>query len=154
MYHNPKIVVGSVPLSSDKKRVLLAKRAIPPVGTWTIPAGFLELEEDAESGAVREAWEECRARLEKSGRLLAVYSILRANQVQLVYESRVLNEDSIGPGVESLEVGMFEWGEIPWGELSFPTVRWVLEYVRERLDDEVVVPQLRTKNFDGSFSEN
>lgn len=153
LYENPKVVVGSVPLSRDKKRVLLAKRAIPPVGTWTIPAGFLELEEDAESGAAREAWEECRARLAKSGRLLAVYSILRANQVQLVFESTVLNEESVAPGEESLLVRMFEWEEIPWEELSFPTVEWVLKYVREHIDKPVVVPQVRTKNFDGSFSE-
>ncbi len=153
-YINPKVVVATVPLSADKKRVLLAKRAIPPVGTWTIPAGFLELEEDAESGASREAREECNAELVKSGVLLAVYSILRANQIQLVYKSTVLNEDSVSPGIESLSVKMFEWDEIPWQELSFPTVKWVLEHMQKNLNSSVILPQLRTKNFDGSFSEH
>ena len=31
------------------------------------------------------------------------------------------------PGTESLEVRLFAWDEIPWGELAFPSVRWVLD---------------------------
>ena len=33
---------------------------------------------------------------------------------------------------ESLEVRLFEWGEVPWDELAFPTVRWALEHAREQ----------------------
>ena len=72
-YHNPKVVVGSVCTLGD--RLLLCRRAIEPRrGFWTIPAGYLELGESAEAGALREAWEEARARIELEG-LLAVYSV-------------------------------------------------------------------------------
>ena len=51
-YENPKIVVGSVCYWQD--RVLLCRRAIDPrKGYWTLPAGYLELNEAAEAGAAR-----------------------------------------------------------------------------------------------------
>ena len=49
-YENPKIVVGAVCTWDEK--VLLCRRAINPRrGFWTIPAGFMELNETAEVGA-------------------------------------------------------------------------------------------------------
>jgi ADP-ribose pyrophosphatase YjhB (NUDIX family) len=127
-YLNPKIVVGSVCLHQG--RLLLCRRAIPPrAGFWTIPAGYLELGETAEEGARREAWEEARARIELEG-LLAVYSVPRIDQVQLLYRARLL-DPSVAAGPESLEVELVDWASIPWEELAFPTVRWILERARE-----------------------
>lgn len=143
-YENPKLVVGCVPVSKDRKRVLLAKRAIPPVGKWTFPAGFLENGETAERGAAREAWEEARAELDMHPvTLLAVYNILPAKQVQLLYRSTLLNEDSVAPGTESQVVRMFAWEDIPWDELAFPTVKWALEYSYQHRDSHITQPQLK-----------
>lgn len=126
-YHNPKIVVGSVCTHGD--RLLLCRRAIPPrEGYWTIPAGYMELGETVEEGARREAWEEARARIELLD-LLAVYSVRRIDQVQLLYRARLLEPD-VSAGPESLEVRLVGWDGIPWGELAFPTVRWILERAR------------------------
>ena len=123
-YVNPKIVVGSVCTFGD--RLLLCRRAIDPrSGFWTIPAGYMELGETAEEGAVREAWEEAGARITIDG-LLAVYSIRRIDQVQLLYRARLLDPD-VRAGPESLEVMLAPWEAIPWDELAFPTVRWILE---------------------------
>ena len=56
-YENPKIVVGSVVVSGD--RFLLCRRAIEPRrGYWTLPAGYLEVNESTMAGAAREALEE------------------------------------------------------------------------------------------------
>ncbi len=122
-YRNPKIVVGAVCTWAD--RLLLCRRAIEPrAGFWTIPAGFLELGETAEEGALREAWEEAGARIAIDG-LLAVYSVPRVEQVQLLYRAKLLDPD-IKAGAESLEVRLVEWSEIPWADLAFPTVHWVL----------------------------
>lgn len=127
-YQNPKIVVGSV--AAHEGRILLCRRAIMPRrGFWTLPAGYLELQEAAEAGARREAWEEARAELEIE-RLLAIYSIPRISQVQLIYRARLLTP-AIAAGPESLEVGLFDWVEIPWEEVAFPSVRWALEHHRQ-----------------------
>src|SRR4051812_20183562 len=81
-YENPKVVVGSVCRWEDK--ILLCRRAINPrSGFWTLPAGYMELNETSLEGAQREAWEEARASIEIE-RLLAVYNIPRLSQVQLI----------------------------------------------------------------------
>jgi len=126
-YHNPKIVVGSV--CTWEGRLLICKRAIEPrLGYWTIPAGYMELGETAEAGAIREAWEEARAKITIDG-LLAVYSVPRIGQVQLLYRARLLDPE-VAAGPESLEVKLIEWDEIPWEDLAFPTVHWVLRQAR------------------------
>ncbi|MFC7332770.1 NUDIX hydrolase [Rhodocista pekingensis] len=130
-YENPKIVVGSVTTWEDG-RILLCRRAIEPRrGFWTLPAGYMELGEASAAGAAREAWEEARARIEIDC-LLAVYDIPRISQVQLIYRARLLSPE-IGPGPESVEVGLFAWDDIPWGQLAFPSVVWSLNEHRARL---------------------
>lgn len=127
-YRNPKIVVGSVALRDEK--ILLCRRAIDPrKGFWTLPAGFLELGETAEEGARREAMEEAGARLEID-RLLAVYSVPRISQVQIMFRARIENSD-IKAGPESAEIGLFDWDEIPWPDIAFPTVGWALRHFHE-----------------------
>jgi ADP-ribose pyrophosphatase YjhB (NUDIX family) len=127
-YENPKIVVGSVVLWQD--RFLLCRRAINPrLGFWTLPAGFMELNESSSEAARREAWEEAQARIEIDG-LLAVYSIPRISQVQLIYRAHLTSPD-FAAGPESQEVALFAWDEIPWDELAFPSVKWALDQFRE-----------------------
>jgi ADP-ribose pyrophosphatase YjhB (NUDIX family) len=123
-YENPKIVVGSVVTYGE--RVLLCKRAIEPRrGHWTLPAGFLEVNESAEEGAVREAWEEARAKIELD-RVLAVYSIKHISQIQIMFRARLL-DDRIEAGPETEETRLFDWSDIP-EELAFPSVRWALDH--------------------------
>ena len=127
-YENPKIVVGSV--VHDGERILLCRRAINPrKGFWTLPAGFMEQHETAMAGAMREAFEEAQARIEIEA-LLAVYSIPRLSQVQLIYRARLASPE-IAAGPESIEVGLFRFAEVPWSELAFPSVRWALNHDRE-----------------------
>jgi len=127
-YVNPKVVVGSVCTWED--RILLCRRAIEPRRDhWTIPAGFLEENETVEDGVRREAWEEARAELELEG-LLGLYSVPRISQVQLIFRAKLRSPD-VTPGEESLEVRLCAWGEIPWDNLAFPSVRWALSHYRE-----------------------
>lgn len=127
-YENPKIVVGSV--VSDGERILLCRRAINPRrGFWTLPAGYMELGETVEEGARREAWEEARVKLALEG-ILAVYSIARIGQVQVIFRAG-LAEPGHAPGPESLETRFFEWGDIPWDDIAFPSVHWALKAWRE-----------------------
>lgn len=129
-YENPKIIVGAV-VTDATGRFLLCRRAIEPRrGFWTLPAGYMELGETTEQGAAREAWEEATARIAIDA-LLAVYNIPRISQVQMIYRAG-LSDPAIAPGPESLEVGMFAWGDIPWDELAFPSVSWALHEWRDR----------------------
>lgn len=130
-YENPKIVVGAVVTDGDG-RFLLCRRAIHPrKGFWTLPAGYMELNETTEQGAAREAMEEAGAHIAIDA-LLAVYNIPRISQVQMIYRAR-LSDPAIAAGPESLEVGMFAWKDIPWDELAFPSVVWALHEWRAKL---------------------
>lgn len=127
-YVNPKIVVGSVVVHSD--RILLCRRAIEPQrGLWTLPAGYLELHESPEDGARREAREEACADIAIDN-LLAVYSLPHISQIQLIYRAR-LPDAVFAAGSESLDAKLFAWAEIPWPELAFPSVHWALGHYRQ-----------------------
>ena len=131
---NPKIVVGSIATWQD--RYLICRRAIHPrKGFWTLPAGFMEEGETVEEAACREAREEACADIEVD-RLLAVYSIPRISQVQLMFRARLISPD-VRPGPESAEVALVRWADLPWQDLAFPSVHWALnqfDAVRGRSD--------------------
>ena len=136
-YENPKVVVGSVVRHEGK--ILLCRRAINPrKGFWTIPAGYMELGEDPKAGAMREAMEEANADLNLS-ELLAVYTVQRLSQVQLIYRA-TLNNPAFSAGEESLEVELFSWEKIPWKDIAFPTVHWALEHDRQVEAGETKAP--------------
>jgi hypothetical protein len=78
---------------------------------------------------MREAWEEACAKIEIDS-LLAVYNVPRLSQVQIIYRGRLLSPQ-VSPGVESLEVGLFDWAEIPWLDLAFPSNHWALRHFKE-----------------------
>ncbi len=148
-YENPKIVVGSVATWED--RVLLCRRAIEPrVGYWTLPAGYLELNERPEEGAAREAYEEARAKL-RIEQLLATYSITRISQVQLIYRARLLTPD-VAAGPESREVGLFALDQLPPPEdIAFPSVIWALEDFQAVSSQNVFAPRSRADTGPGGL---
>lgn len=148
-YQNPKIVVGSVVAHAD--RILLCRRDIAPRrGYWTIPAGYLEHHETAENGARREASEEALARLDIDA-LLAVYTIPRISQVQLIYRATLTNPDGIGAGDETQAVGLFTWDDIPWDALAFPSVRWALDHWRAVAGRQVFAPFANPEGETGDY---
>lgn len=126
-YANPKIVVGAVCTWAD--RVLLCRRAIAPArGLWTIPAGFMELGETSAEGAVREVWEEARARV-RIAALVGIYEIPHISQVNIIYHAEMTGP-GCAAGDESEDAALFAWPDIPWQELAFTSVRWSLERYR------------------------
>ncbi|WKB53538.1 NUDIX hydrolase [Eleftheria terrae] len=122
-YENPLNVVGTVPVWQDQ--VLLCRRNIEPrYGLWTLPAGFMELGETTEQGALRETEEEAGASIELEG-LFALMNVVRVGQVHLFYRARLLNTH-FNPGPETIEARLFTEDEVPWDELAFNTVRETL----------------------------
>jgi len=124
-YENPLNVVGTVPHYGDK--VLLCKRNIEPrKGKWTLPAGFMELNETAAEGAARETVEEAGAEFEMLS-LFTVLSVARVGQVHLFFRAR-LTSDQFDPGTETMEVRLFDEADIPWDELAFRTTKETLDH--------------------------
>jgi len=127
-YENPKVIVGAVCVWEDK--FLMCRRAIEPRrGFWTIPAGYLELNETMAEGAAREAWEEATARIRITG-LLGLYEIPRISQIYVIHKAEMETE-AFAAGPESEDVQLLAWDDIPWEDLAFPSVSWALNRFRE-----------------------
>ncbi len=126
-YENPLNVVGTVPYWGEGgAQVLLCKRNIEPrYGKWTLPAGFMELNETTAEGAARETDEEAGAQFEMQG-LFSLLNVARVGQVHLFYRAKLLS-DQFNPGTETIEARLFTEAEIPWDELAFRTVKETLE---------------------------
>ena len=124
-YQNPKMIVGAIPEWEGK--ILLCRRAIEPRhGLWTLPAGFMENGETTAEAAIRETLEEANA-LVDIGELYTLYNVPHINQVHLLFRATLLNPD-FSPGIESLEVRLFDEHDIPWDTLAFRAVRFTLQH--------------------------
>ena len=132
-YENPLNVVGTVPTwGEDGGQVLLCKRNIEPRwGKWTLPAGFMELDETSAEGAARETVEEAGAQFEMQN-LFTLINVPKVGQVHLFYRAKLLSSH-FNPGSETIEARLFTESEIPWDGLAFRTVRETLElYFKNR----------------------
>ncbi|MNC90568.1 hypothetical protein D3C83_66800 [compost metagenome] len=86
----------------------------------------MENDESAGQAAERETQEEAGARIE----LLAAFSMISVpyvNQVHVFFRARLLDLD-FKPGVESLEVALFEEAKLPWKDIAFRTVGLTLKH--------------------------
>lgn len=135
-YRNPRIIVASVVSKNDQ--ILLCKRAIEPrKGYWTIPAGFMELGETVEEAAIREAKEEAIADIEIDC-MLAIYPIPRIGQVQIMFRANLISDYAVG--IESEEVCLLDWKDIPWRNIAFPSVTWALTHYAETRELRTFIP--------------
>lgn len=136
-YQNPRIVAGCLPVWHGQ--VLLCRRAIEPRrGYWTLPAGFMENGETLEQAAARETWEEACARVRDLS-LYCLFDLPHINQVYMFFRAELTDLD-YAAGEESLEVRLFDEGDIPWSELAFPTVGRTLEcYFADRREQRYPV---------------
>ncbi len=145
-YENPLIVVGCVP--EYEGRILICRRAIEPRrGYWTVPAGFMELNESLEDGAARECLEEALAQVD-IGSPLALVNVPEAGQVHVFFRAR-MSSDAHGAGEESLEAKLVEPAAIPWDDIAFPSTRYALtQYLADRAagTDGIHVTTLRRRD--------
>lgn len=135
-YVNPRLVVSTLPVTDDGAVYLLRRGIEPGYGAWAQPGGFLEIDETAEQGAVRETLEETGLIVEPTG-ILGIYSRPQAAVVVVAWEARVVGGEP-RTSAESLEVRRFRPSEIPWPGIAFQTTAWALrDWVRGRAGESV-----------------
>jgi len=134
---HPIIGVGAVII--ENARVLLAKRAHPPIqGEWSIPGGALEIGELVREAAVREAREETGLIVEPA-ELLGVFDRVLRNPEQRVQYHYVLIDFLCRPvagelcaASDAAEVRWFTREELPALNLADDTHGVILKGLQKR----------------------
>lgn len=133
-YVNPRLVVTTIPVTTDGKLVLIRRAIEPGYGQWAQPGGFLEIDESAHEGAVRETLEETGLIVEPTD-LVGVYSRPQAAVVVVCWEARIVGGEA-RPMSESLDVRSWQPHAIPWPHIAFQTTAWALhDWLRLRHPD-------------------
>ncbi len=123
-------------VSDEHKRVCLILRGEEPrKGYWGLPAGFMEGDETAEQGAIRECLEETGLNVELEG-LFEAFSYRHADHkssgVLLVYRARITGGTPTA-GTDTVDVKFFAADEIPFERLAFHAHIQTLERWRAEL---------------------
>jgi len=127
-YENPLNVVGTIPwmVEGGEIKVLLCQRNIEPrKGKWTLPAGFMELNETTAQGALRETQEEAGAQV-RLGELFSLINVERVGQVHFFYTAELLST-TFDFGAETSAVQLVAQHQVPWDEIAFRTVQETLQ---------------------------
>ena len=129
LYLDPKIAVGTI-IATDDRRLVLVRRAIEPgYGKWVFPGGYVDRGEPLTAAAIREAREECGLDVRLDA-LVNIYSYQGRTPIIVVYAATALG-GTLSVDEEGLETAGFEAAAIPWGDLAFRSTH---EGLRDYLD--------------------
>lgn len=129
-FSDPKVAVAALILESGK--VLLVRRAYNPQrGLWTLPAGFMDADEDPIRTVERECLEETGLPVRVTGLLDVLHGREhpRGAHILIVYRAELIKDDSemipsIQPGDDADQVGFFSVDTLP--PLAFGTTKKIL----------------------------
>jgi ADP-ribose pyrophosphatase YjhB (NUDIX family) len=123
-YVNPRLVVSTLPVTETGELVLIRRAIEPAYGTWAQPGGFLEADETAIQGAVRETLEETGLEVIPTS-IVGLYSQPHSAVVVVAYEATIVGGEARVTD-EALEVTAFGPDAIPWASVGLDTTRWAL----------------------------
>ena len=124
-YRNPLPSVAA--FVKKENSVLLIKRGVEPmIGEWALPSGFLEIDESAKEGCIRELEEETglKGKVKKLIDVNNEKSSLYGNVLVIGYEVEVTG-GVLKPGSDTKEVRFFPINEIP--TIPFKSHKGILE---------------------------
>ncbi|MCJ7825691.1 MAG: NUDIX hydrolase [Anaerolineales bacterium] len=132
-FQDPKVAAG-VLVESDGKVLLVRRINEPMQGKWTLPAGFVDGQENPRSTAARECLEETGLEVVVVDLMDVIYGREhpRGASIMFVYRGRIVG-GALAAGDDAEAVGFFEAGDLP--PLGFEATKQVLaRWADERLD--------------------
>lgn len=128
-YQNPAPAVAVI--LQQRGEILLVKRKYEPrAGSWSLPAGFIEMGESPELCAIREVKEETNFDIDIDG-LFGVYPGMddpRTHVLLVVYRG-VITAGEIRPGDDAAEAKFFDFQQLP-ENIAFESHRHIVEALR------------------------
>lgn len=123
-WRDPKVGVGVV-VRDDAGRLLLVRRGLAPAkGLWSLPAGFVDADEDPRAAAAREALEETGLEV-RVGDVVDVWAGGGGKASFFLAFEAVVTGGALQAGDDAVDAGWFAPGELP--ELAFDSTRAVAE---------------------------
>ncbi|MBI4673837.1 MAG: NUDIX hydrolase [Chloroflexi bacterium] len=120
-YANPGLAVGVLLTDAQNRVCLILRGEEPRKGYWGLPAGFMEGDETAEEGAIRECLEETGLHVALDG-LYEMYSYRHTDHatsgVLILYRAHITG-GAPRPGTDTVDVKFFAPDEIPFDRLAF-----------------------------------
>lgn len=121
LYVGPKVAAGTV-TALDGGVVLIRRGVEPRAGFWSFPCGFVESDETAAEGAIRETREECGLEVALDG-MLGCYSYpanadAPSGLVIVAFRGRVTG-GTLRPGDDATDAQVVPTDAIPWDDLAF-----------------------------------
>lgn len=127
-YRDPKVGVGAV-VRDDEGRLLLVRRGVAPAkGLWSLPAGFVDADEDPRDAAAREALEETGL-VVRVGNVVDVWAGGGGRASFFLAFTATVVAGVLQAGDDAVEAGWFPLDALP--ELAFAST----QAVAERLGD-------------------
>jgi ADP-ribose pyrophosphatase YjhB (NUDIX family) len=112
VYWNNPLPVAAAIVPHNSGGIVLVKRGVEPrKGSWCLPAGFMEVGETPEQGAVREAGEEAKIKIEIE-RLIYTFAPPKTPQVLLFFVAKEIDQTP-SPGSDATEARVFQLDELP-----------------------------------------
>lgn len=126
-WRDPKVGVGVV-LTDPEGRLLLVRRGVAPAkGLWSLPAGFVDAEEDPRVAAAREVREEAGLEVEV-GEVVDVWAGGGGKASFFLAFHGTVRGGVLAAGDDATEVGWFALDDLP--ELAFASTRGVVARLR------------------------
>jgi ADP-ribose pyrophosphatase YjhB (NUDIX family) len=112
-FRDPK-VAAAVLVEKDGKVLLVQRGNVPQQGKWTLPAGFVDINEDPKIAAARECFEETGLHVEITGLMDVIFGREheRGASIVIVYLGQI-QAGELQAGDDATDVGFFSPGELP-----------------------------------------
>ena len=125
IFRDPKVAAGVV-VEWDGRVLLVRRTARPGQGKWSIPAGFVEFDEDPAVTAVRECREETGLEVELTGLLDVIAGGRSPGEASflIVYGGRAAGGE-LRAGDDAAQAGFFAADALP--PLAFDSTRQALQ---------------------------
>lgn len=124
-FQNPKVAVAV--LLTDGPRVALVQRGvIPQIGFWSLPAGFMDFDEQPSAAALRELYEETGVHGEITA-LLDIFPMPQGGGIVITYAARLAGDGTITAGDDVSDARWFTPTTLP-ADLAFESTRSVLAH--------------------------
>lgn len=130
-FQDPKVAAAAL-IERDQKVLLVRRVNTPEQGKWTLPAGFVEFDEDPRLAAMRECEEETGLKVRVTDLMDVIHGQEhpRGASIVIVYRAEIA-EGHLGAHDDADAVGFFGPDELP--PLAFRATRVVLDRWRREV---------------------